>query len=82
MTKAFNYCRADVAEEVYGLTGQQGADLVFDTIGGEVFKAGIPLTAHFGRLVTLLNPQNPDLSEARVRNLLLGFELMLIPHVA
>jgi len=77
--EAIMYSQTDVAEEVYRLTNQQGADLVFDTIGGEVFKASIPLTAHFGRLVTLLEPKNADLSEARVRNLLLGFELMLTP---
>ncbi len=77
--EAIIYTQADVAEAVYRLTGQQGADLVFDTVGGDVFKASIPLTAHFGRLVTLLEPKNVDLSEARIRNLLLGFELMLTP---
>lgn len=77
--EAIIYTQTDVAEAVYRLTGQQGADLVFDTVGGEVFKASIPLTAHFGRLVTLLEPKNVDLSEARIRNLLLGFELMLTP---
>ncbi|WP_019867509.1 zinc-dependent alcohol dehydrogenase family protein [Methylovulum miyakonense] len=77
--EAIIYTQTDVAEAVYRLTGRQGADLVFDTVGGEVFKASIPLTAHFGRLVTLLEPKNVDLSEARIRNLLLGFELMLTP---
>ncbi|MFZ2450740.1 MAG: zinc-dependent alcohol dehydrogenase family protein [Methylovulum miyakonense] len=77
--EAVIYTQADVAEEVYRLTGRQGADLVFDTVGGDVFKSSIPLTAHFGRLVTLLEPKNVDLSEARIRNLLLGFELMLTP---
>lgn len=77
--EAIIYTQTDVAEAVYRLSGQQGADLVFDTVGGEVFKASIPLTAHFGRLVTLLEPKNVDLSEARIRNLLLGFELMLTP---
>ncbi|PPD43215.1 MAG: alcohol dehydrogenase [Methylobacter sp.] len=77
--EAIIYTQTDVAEAVYRLSGHQGADLVFDTVGGEVFKASIPLTAHFGRLVTLLEPKNVDLSEARIRNLLLGFELMLTP---
>jgi NADPH2:quinone reductase len=73
------YTQTDVAEAVYDLTDQQGADLVFDTIGGDVFTSSIPLTAHFGRLVTLLEPKNVDFSEARIRNLLIGFELMLTP---
>jgi len=37
------------------------------------------VTAHFGRLVTLLDPGEINLSEARLRNLLIGFELMLTP---
>jgi NADPH2:quinone reductase len=37
------------------------------------------VTAHFGRLVTLLDPGELNLSEARMRNLLIGFELMLTP---
>ena len=37
------------------------------------------MTAHFGRLVTLLDPGELNLSEARMRNLLIGFELMLTP---
>ncbi|ASF44838.1 zinc-dependent alcohol dehydrogenase family protein [Methylovulum psychrotolerans] len=77
--EAIIYSQTDVADAVSQLTSQQGADLVFDTIGGDTFKASIPLTAYYGRLVTLLEPKAVDLGEARVRNLLLGFELMLTP---
>lgn len=77
--EAVIYTQSSVAEAVDRFTNQQGADVVFDTIGGDVFKDSIGLTAHFGRLVTLLEPKNVDLSEARIRNLLLGFELMLTP---
>ena len=61
------------------LTNGKGADLVIDTVGPEVFKESILATAHFGRLITLLDPGQIDLSEARLRNLLIGFELMLTP---
>lgn len=73
------YNQTDVATEVNRLTDNRGADLVFDTVGADVFKASIPCTAHFGRIVTLLDASNLDLSEARMRNLLIGFELMLTP---
>ena len=67
------------AKQVNALTEGKGADLVFDTVGGEVFKESISATAHFGRLVTLLDPGSVALAEARLRNLLIGFELMLTP---
>jgi NADPH2:quinone reductase len=44
-----------------------------------VFKESIAATAHFGRLITLLDPSELNLAEARMRNLLIGFELMLTP---
>lgn len=66
-------------DEVNKLTDNKGADLVFDTVSPAVFKDSIQATAHFGRLVTLLDPGALDLAEARVRNLLIGFELMLTP---
>jgi NADPH2:quinone reductase len=73
------YNETDVAVEVNRLTANYGVDLVLDTVGADVFKASIPCAAHFGRIVTLLDASNLDLSEARMRNLLIGFELMLTP---
>ncbi len=73
------YNQADVAAEVNRLTENRGVDLVFDTVGADVFKASIACTAHFGRIVTLLDASNLDLNEARMRNLSIGFELMLTP---
>jgi len=66
-------------DEVNRLTANQGANLVFDTVGPAVFKDSIAVTAHFGRLITLLDPGKLKLAEARTRNLLIGFELMLTP---
>ncbi len=66
-------------DAVNQLTNNKGADLVFDTVSPAVFKESIAVTAHFGRLITLLDPGELSLAEARIRNLLLGFELMLTP---
>ncbi|MCK9396766.1 MAG: zinc-dependent alcohol dehydrogenase family protein [Methylobacter sp.] len=77
--EAILYTKGGFADAVNDFTGGKGADLVFDTVGAEVFKESIPATAHFGRLVTLLDPGELSLAEARMRNLLIGFELMLTP---
>jgi len=77
--ETINYNQENFIDAVNRLTGGKGADLVFDTVGPEVFKDSIPATAYFGRLVTLLDPGQLNLAEARLRNLLIGFELMLTP---
>lgn len=77
--EAIDYRKYDFAERVNELTGGQGADMVFDTVGPDVFKNSIEATAHFGSLVTLLDPGTLNWSEARMRNLKIGFELMLTP---
>jgi len=77
--EAIIYTQDGFANTVNDLTGGRGAYLVFDTVGADVFKESIAVTAHFGRLVTLLDPGELSLSEARMRNLLIGFELMLTP---
>jgi len=77
--EAIIYTQNDFSDAVDNLTDGKGADLVFDTVGAEVFKKSITATAHFGRLVTLLDPGELSLAEARMRNLLIGFELMLTP---
>jgi NADPH2:quinone reductase len=74
-----DYRRSDFADAVDRLTAGRGCDLVFDTVGPSVFAQSIPATAHFGRLVTILDPGALNWGEARMRNLLIGFELMLTP---
>ncbi len=73
------YSENGFIDEVNHLTEGKGANLVFDTVGGDVFKDSILVTAYFGRLITLLDPGTQLLAEARMRNLLIGFELMLAP---
>jgi NADPH2:quinone reductase len=73
------YTEKDFPQAINDLTDGKGVDLVFDTVGADVFKNSIPVTAYFGRLITLLDPGELNLNEARMRNLLIGFELMLTP---
>ena len=75
-----NYREDDLAEAVADWTRGRGVDLCFDTVGPAVFRGSIPLVAHYGTLVTLLDPGvDLDLDEARTRNLTLAFTLMLTP---
>ncbi len=73
------YTKEDFASRVNELTGGKGADLVFDTVGPEVFKQSIEATAYGGYLVTVLDPGELTMVEARMRNLKICFELMLTP---
>jgi len=75
------YSSAAIIDEVQRLTNNKGADLIIDTVGAEVFKQSISCTAYFGRLITLLDPGEQSLAEARMKNLLIGFELMLTPQL-
>jgi len=73
------YTEENMQERVNQITQGRGVDLCFDTVGADVFAQSIPVTAHFGRMVTLLALDGVDLSEARLRNLTISFELMLLP---
>jgi NADPH2:quinone reductase len=75
-----NYREQDFVQEVLRATQGVGADVVLDTVGPEVFWQSIPATAHYGDLVTLLDPGSEvDWREVRLRNLRVGFTLMLTP---
>ncbi len=74
------YPQIDFVDAVQELTAGLGADVVFDTVGPEVFKRSIPAVAHYGDLVTLLDPgEDVCWKEARNRNLRISFTLMLTP---
>lgn len=77
--EVIDYREQDFVAAVNALTGGQGADLVAEMVSPEVFARSIECTAHFGDLVTLLDPGPVSLKEARIRNLRIGFELMLTP---
>ena len=75
------YSEQNFVDEINRITDGNGVDLVIDTVGAEVFKASISITAFFGRLITLLDPGEVSFAEARLKNLLIGFELMLTPQL-
>lgn len=74
------YGERDFVAAVNAWTDGRGVDVALDTVGGEVFRRSLEAVAHYGDLVTLLDP-GPDVAwrEARNRNLRVGFEFMLVP---
>jgi len=77
---AINYREEDLVEAVMGWTEGRGVDVALDTVGPDVFRRSIPAMAHYGDLVTILDPgPDLDLKEARNRNLRFSLELMLTP---
>jgi NADPH2:quinone reductase len=75
-----NYREEGLVESVMDWTEGRGVDVALDTVGPEVFRRTIPAMAHYGDLVTILDPGSDlDLKEARNRNLRISLELMLTP---
>lgn len=75
-----NYREEDLVEAVMDWTEGRGVDVALDTVGPEVFRRTIPAMAHYGDLVSILDPgPDLDLKEARNRNLRISLELMLTP---
>ena len=81
--KIINYREQDFVQETLNWTQGKGADVVFDTVGGETFLRSLNAVRIGGKLATLLaTPLSPaDTQLARLRNLSLCYELMLTPQV-
>ncbi|PQJ96223.1 zinc-dependent alcohol dehydrogenase family protein [Chromatium okenii] len=80
--RCINYREENVENAVLEWTNGRGVDIAFDTIGPAVFQQTIPLVAHYGDLVTILDPSAAlNLKEARMRNLRLSLTLMLTPQL-
>lgn len=78
--RVIDYKREDFVAAVNDWTDGRGVDVVLDCVGGETFRRSLAATAHYGDLVTLLDPgTDVTWKEARNRNLRIGFELMLTP---
>lgn len=78
--RAIDYRQEDFVAAVLDWTGGRGADVVLDCVGGEIFRRSLDAAAHYGDVVTLLDPgTDVNWKEARNRNLRIGFELMLTP---
>lgn len=81
--KIINYREQDFVQEVLQWTEGLGADVVFDTVGGETFLRSLNAVRIAGRLATLLSTplSLADTQLARLRNLSLCYDLMLTPQV-
>lgn len=77
--ETINHKEQNFVTLVNELTDGKGADIVLDTVGTEVFESSLECTTHFGDIITLLDVAEANLKEARMRNLRVGFELMLTP---
>ncbi len=78
--EAILYKEGDFVAEVMRLTGNVGADIVMDNVGGPLFQQSFAAVRHYGDLVSLLLPDSEvDWKEARMRNLRISLELVLGP---
>ncbi len=77
------YRTEDVGDAVRAWSGKDGADVVFDTVGGATFDASLALLAPYGRLVTCASRALPtgDGAAAFQRNLRIGYTWMPAPQV-
>ncbi len=78
-----NYTQSDFAQATLDWTNGKGVDVVFDTVGGELFCRSIPVTKIYGKIVTLLESpcDSNAIKIAKLRNLSLIYELMLTPMI-
>ncbi len=80
--KIIDYRAQDFVQETLGWTGGKGADVVFDTVGGDTYLRSLNAARIGGKVVSVLATPlaAADVQLARLRNLSLGFELMLTPQ--
>ncbi len=81
--KIINYKTQDFVQETLKWTDGRGADVVFDTVGGETFLSSLNAARVGGKVASLLSTPLAlaDTQLARLRNLSLCYELMLTPQV-
>lgn len=81
--KIIPYREQDFAQETLAWTQGKGADVIFDTVGGETFIRSLNAVKYGGKLVSLLSTplSQADTQLARLRNLSLCYELMLTPQL-
>lgn len=75
------YKEKDFVQAILNLTGGEGVDLAFDTVGGETFYKTFSAVRLYGDVVTILEPAQEFMNwkTARSRNLRISYELMLTP---
>lgn len=81
--KVINYRDQNFVRETLAWTADKGVDVVFDTVGGEVFLRSLNTACIGGKIISLLTTplSLADVQLARLRNLSLCYELMLTPQV-
>lgn len=81
--KIIRYREQDFIAETLAWTDGRGADVVFDTVGGDTFIRSLNAARYGGKVVSLLSTplSLADTQLARLRNLSLCYELMLTPQV-
>jgi len=77
------YREQDFVAATLDWTSGRGADVVFDTVGGETWLKSLHAARIGGKVVSLLSTamSAADAQTARLRNLTLAYELMLTPQV-
>lgn len=81
--RIIQYRTQNFVQETLNWTGGKGADVVFDPVGGATFLRSLDAARVGGKVVSLLATamSQVDVQKARLRNLSLGFELMLTPQL-
>ncbi|MFZ5502040.1 MAG: zinc-dependent alcohol dehydrogenase family protein [Pseudomonadota bacterium] len=81
--KIIHYKEQDFVREILGWNEGRGADVVFDTVGGDTFLRSLDAARIGGKVVSLLaTPLDAaHIQKARLRNLSLCYDLMLTPQV-
>jgi len=76
-----NYKEEYFVNQALALTVGKGVDVVFDTVGGQVFADSFLCTRVYGHVVTLdeVGISKVEAGTAKLRNLTLSYELMLTP---
>ena len=76
-----NYKEENFVDRAIDITNGKGVDVVFDTVGGQVFADSFPAAKVYGHVVTLdeINFSKDEVKVAKLRNLTLSYELMLTP---
>jgi len=77
------YRESDFVEDILDWTEGEGVDLVFDTVGGDMFFKSIAVVKIYGDMVTIVEPDIKlgDFKLARSRNIRIGFVVLVTPEV-
>jgi len=78
-----NYTQTDFVQAALDWTQGRGVDVLYDTVGGDLFCHSFAATSIYGKVVSLLEKScdSEAIKIAKLRNLSLIFELMLTPMI-